>query len=39
LSGVGYRAAAGVLRRGARESVDIVADIPSSAVQGQKRPR
>jgi predicted transcriptional regulator len=27
LSGVGYRAAAGVFRRGARESVDFVADI------------
>jgi predicted transcriptional regulator len=27
LSGVGYRAAADVFRRGARESVDIVADI------------
>jgi hypothetical protein len=27
LSGVEYRAAAGVFRRGARESVDIVADI------------
>jgi predicted transcriptional regulator len=27
LSGVGYRAAAGVFRTGARENVDIVADI------------